>query len=206
MVGIGPILQDGRMTDPGSMSWPARTARLTIRRATEDDLEATWEFRRHAAVSEWLTRLPSTLDVYREQYLDPERLAKTLILERDGAVIGDLMFALEDPWAQDEVKEQAKGTQSELGWVIAPEHTGQGYATEAAAELLRISFEDLGLRRVIAQCFADNVPSWRLMEKLGMRREEHAVQESLHRSGVWLDSFRYAILAEEWHARRTEES
>ena len=44
------------------------------------------------------------------------------------------------------------------------------------------------------------------MEKLGMRREERAVQESLHRSGVWLDSFRYAILAEEWHARRTEES
>ena len=56
-----PILQDGRMTrDLGSMSWPMRTARLSIRRATEDDLEATWEFRRLPEVSEWLTRLPTT--------------------------------------------------------------------------------------------------------------------------------------------------
>ena len=39
-----------------------------------------------------------------------------------------------------------------------------------------------------------------------MRREDHAVQESLHRSGVWLDGLRYAILAEEWLARRTKES
>ena len=196
-----------RMTrDLGSLTWPMRTARLTIRRATEDDLEATWQFRRLPEVSEWLTRLPTTIDAYREQYLDPDRLAKTLIVERDGVVVGDLMFALEDPWAQHEVKEQAKGTQAELGWVIAPDHTGQGYATEAAAELLRISFEDLGLRRVIAQCFADNVASWKLMEKLGMRREDHAVKESLHRSGVWLDGLRYAILEDEWRARRTEES
>ena len=192
--------------DLGSLSWPMRTARLSLRRATEDDLEATWEFRRLPEVSEWLTRLPTDLDAYREQYLDPERLAKTLIVERDGVVVGDLMFALEDPWAQDEVKEQAKGTQSELGWVIAPGHTGQGYASEAAAEMLRISFVELGLRRVIAQCFADNVASWKLMEKLGMRREDHAVQESLHRSGVWLDGLRYAMLADEWHARRTEEA
>jgi RimJ/RimL family protein N-acetyltransferase len=190
--------------DLGSLTWPMRTARLSIRRATEGDLEATWEFRRQPEVSEWLTRLPTDLDAYREQYLDPERLAKTLIVEHDGVVVGDLMFALEDPWAQDEIKDRAKGTQSELGWVIAPGHTGQGYASEAAAEMLRISFEDLGLRRVIAQCFADNVASWKLMEKLGMRREDHAVQESLHRTRGWLDGFRDAILADEWRARRTE--
>lgn len=81
-----------------------------------------------------------------------------------------------------------------------PRPTGQGYATEAAAALLRICFEDLGLRRVTAQCFADNVASWRLMEKLGMRRETHTVRESLHRSGAWLDGYAYALLAEEWRA------
>jgi RimJ/RimL family protein N-acetyltransferase len=36
------------------------------------------------------------------------------------------------------------------------------------------------------------------MERLGMRRELHAVRESLHRSGEWLDGFGYALLAEEW--------
>ena len=92
-----------------------------------------------------------------------------------------------DAWAQAEVADQAKARQAEIGWVMAPEHGGQGYGTEGAAELLRICFEDLGLRRVIALCFADNVASWRIMEKLGMRREEHAVRDSLHRSRGWLD-------------------
>ena len=54
-------------------------------------------------------------------------------------------------------------------------------------------FEDLGLRRVVATCFADNEPSWRLMARLGMRREQHAEKDALHRSGAWLDSYSYAF-------------
>jgi len=181
------------------------TARLSIRPATEDDLDATWAFRQIPDVAEWLSRLPTDRDGYAEQYLAPNRLAKTLIVERDGEVIGDLMFAVEDAWSQAEVEDQAKGTQAEVGWVISPHHAGQGYATEGAAELLRISFDELGLRRVFAQCFADNVASYRVMERLGMRREERAVGESLHRTRGWIDSLRYAILEDEWRARRTEE-
>ena len=44
------------------------------------------------------------------------------------------------------------------------------------------------MRRVTANCFTDNVASWRLMERVGMRRETHAIQDALHRSGQWLDS------------------
>ena len=91
---------------------------------------------------------------------------------------------------------------AELGWVIHPDHAGQGFGAEAVAELLRICFEDLGLRRVTALCFADNVPSWRLMERLGMRREQHTKQDSLHRNGEWLDGMMYALLADEWRAGR----
>jgi RimJ/RimL family protein N-acetyltransferase len=117
-------------------------------------------------------------------------------------VIGDLMLAIEDAWAQAEVAERARGVQAELGWTFSPSYGGRGYATEAVAELLRICFEDLGLRRVYGQCFADNVPSWRLMERLGMRRESHNVRDSLHRSGEWLDGLAYALLADEWRARQ----
>jgi RimJ/RimL family protein N-acetyltransferase len=85
--------------------------------------------------------------------------------------------------------------------VVAPEHAGRGYASEAAAALLGICFDHLALRRVKAMCFADNVASWRIMEKLGMRREEYSVAESLHRSGRWLDGISYAILADEWRVR-----
>ena len=82
-----------------------------------------------------------------------------------------------------------------------PAHQGHGYATEALTEVLRVCFEVLGLRRVTAGCFAANEPSWRLMERLGMRRETHTLRESLHRTEGWLDGLEYALLADEWRAR-----
>ncbi len=90
--------------------------------------------------------------------------------------------------------------QAELGWCLDPAHHGSGYATEAVGELLRVCFADLSLRRVTASCFADNTASWRLMERLQLRHEQHTVRESLHRNGQWLDAYGYALLAEEWIA------
>lgn len=180
------------------VSWPVRTARLSIRPATPADVEATWQFRRLPAVTRWMTSAPDTLEEYTEVFLHPPRLAKTLVVERDGEVMGDLMISVEDAWAQYEVADQAKQTQAEIGYCIHPAHAGQGIATEGAAELLRLCFEELGLRRVTGSCFVDNVASWRVMERLGMRREQHTVKDSLHRSGEWLDGYGYAILAEEW--------
>jgi RimJ/RimL family protein N-acetyltransferase len=90
--------------------------------------------------------------------------------------------------------------QADLGCGLGPGYSGRGYATEAVREVLRICFEELGLRRVTADCFADNVASRRLMERVGMRREAYTVRDSLHRSGAWLDGMAYALLQEEWRA------
>ena len=121
-----------------AISWPVRTDRLTLRPATRDDLEATWRFRRLDDVSRWLTRAPATLEEYRTSFEDTASLAKTLIIELDGQVIGDLMLAVEDAWAQAEVADQARGVHADLGWVLHPDHAGHGYATEAVRELLRL--------------------------------------------------------------------
>jgi RimJ/RimL family protein N-acetyltransferase len=186
--------------DLSAVAWPVRTARLSIRPATAADLDATWAFRQLPEVCEWLTDAPADRAAYAEIFLVPDRLASTLVVELDGAVIGDLMLRIQDPWSQSEVADQAKGVQAELGWMLAPEHAGRGYGTELAAELLRICFEDLGLYRVTALCFTDNEPSWRIMERIGMRREAHNVRDSLHRTRGWLDGYGYALLAEEWRA------
>ena len=188
--------------DLSAVAWPVRTSRLTIRPAAPEDLEATWAYRRLPEVGEWLTHASADRDGYAEVFLEPDRLTSTLVVERDGVVIGDLMLRIQDPWSQAEVVDRARGRQAELGWVVTPEHSGRGYATEAAAELLRICFADLGLYRVTALCFADNVPSWRIMERIGMRREAHNVRDSLHRTRGWLDGLGYALLAEEWRAVR----
>lgn len=183
------------------ISWPLRTRRLSLRPAIESDAETTWPIRKDPEVSRWITSAPQTLEEYRAYFQKPERLEKTLVVELDGVVIGDLMLAIEDAWSQAEVAEQAQGVQAELGWCIGTGYQGHGYAREAVEELIRVCFEELGLRRVVANCFADNVTSWKLMERLGMRRELYTVRESLHRSGEWLDGMGYGLLADEWRAR-----
>ncbi|MEV4673319.1 MULTISPECIES: GNAT family N-acetyltransferase [Actinomadura] len=181
-----------------TLDWPFSTDRLLLRRATPDDLDATWVFRQLPEVHEWVGAATTTYDDYRERFLREDRLADLLIVEADGRVIGDLMLMVQDAWAQEEVADQAKGVQGELGWTLDPAYGGKGYATEAVRALIDISFGRLGLRRLHADCFYDNEPSWRLMERVGMRREQHTVRDSLHRTKGWLDGLTYALLAEEW--------
>ena len=177
---------------------PLRTERLTLRPATAADADATFAYRSLEAVGHWLTEVPTDLLTYRGTFAEPARLASTIVVELDGQLIGDFMLRVEDAWAQAEVADQARNTQAELGWVLDPAHTGRGYASEAVRALVTYCFDELKVRRVVANCFLDNDKSWRLMERLGLRREVHAVAESLHRSGEWLDTVAYAILASEW--------
>ncbi len=180
--------------------WPVTTERLSLRPAEQRDAEPTFAFRTRPEIAQWLTNHPQDLSAWESGF--EERADRTLVVEKDGVVIGDLYLHVHDPWSQAEVREQAAGTVVEIGYVFDPAYAGQGYATEAVREELRICFEDLGVRRVIAQCFADNVASWRLMERLGMRREQHTKQDSLHRNGEWMDGMMYALLKEEWLSSR----
>jgi RimJ/RimL family protein N-acetyltransferase len=182
------------------LDWPVTTERLTLRPAEQRDAMPTYAFRSDETVAHWLTDFPQDPAAWEEGF--GERIPNTLIVEKDGAVIGDLYLHVQDPWSQAEVREQAAGTLAEIGYVFDPAYAGRGYATEAVCEELRICFEEIGVRRVIAQCFADNEPSWKLMERVGMRREQHTKQDSLHRNGEWLDGMMYALLADEWVSSR----
>ena len=62
----------------------------------------------------------------------------------------------------------------EIGWRLAAEHWGRGYATEAARAALAFGFEDLGLAEVVSFTVPANERSRRVMERLGMRRDPGA--------------------------------
>jgi RimJ/RimL family protein N-acetyltransferase len=86
---------------------------------------------------------------------------------------------------------------AELGYWVARDSWGQGYATEAACAVLEFGFGTLGLERIDATYMTGNPASARVMQKLGM------VFEGLHprlyrRDGVFRDSGRYAILRDAW--------
>ena len=59
-------------------------------------------------------------------------------------------------------------TEGELGWIINKEYWGNGYAVEAAREIMNFSINTLKIRRFIAHCDSENVNSYKVMEKLGM--------------------------------------
>lgn len=175
--------------------------RVSFRPATAADIAPTWAYRRLPEVSEWLPRAAPIMEAYAEAFLTQPRLDRTLVIEHEGCVIGDLYLHVQDGWAQAEVADQGARTQAEIGWVIDPAYGGRGLATEAVVALLRYCFGPLDVRRVVATCHAPNVPSWRLMERVGMRRECELRRAALHRTAGWIDGFTYAILAEEWHER-----
>jgi RimJ/RimL family protein N-acetyltransferase len=190
-------VSEEQSTDPlDAVAWPWRTERLVLRRATLADSDALWEHRSLPAVSEWLGWIPRDRADWDAEY--PRRLAINLAIELEGRVVGDLMIRLGDGWGQREVADAARGVEAELGWTLHPDVQGHGYASEAVRAAFDICFGPLGLRRVTAGAFARNEASWRLMERVGMRREAYAVKESLHGTHGWLDGVTYALLAEEW--------
>ena len=90
--------------------------------------------------------------------------------------------------------------QGEIGFIAHPAHQGRGYATEAARPLLAFAFETLGLHRVCGRVEPRNVGSVRVLEKLGMRREGHLVENEWVK-GEWQSEAIYAVLAREWLAQ-----
>ena len=92
-----------------------------------------------------------------------------------------------------------KHQRGELGYIFDPTYHGQGYATEAAAAMLGLGFTEFGFHRISASCDARNTPSYKLMERLGMRREAHFIHNEFFK-GEWGDELIYAILQSEWTA------
>ena len=90
--------------------------------------------------------------------------------------------------------------QALMGYSLARSHWHQGYAFEAISALLKYLFEERGLHRVIAECDVDNSASWKLLERLGFRREAHLV-ENVYFKGKYGSEYHYALLAREWQKR-----
>lgn len=121
------------------------------------------------------------------KHAGPEGEAVAVVEKASGQLIGHMPF---HPWFVRDTWE--------IGWAFGHAHQGKGYATEAARALLAHAFGALKAHRVIATCQPENTASWRVAEKLGLRREAH-FRACLYRGpGVWWDEYFYALLAEEY--------
>jgi RimJ/RimL family protein N-acetyltransferase len=177
--------------------WPLETERLTLRQFAAEDLVALHEMHSDEAVVRWLYNdvrsLEETRALLHRKFAggrlarEGEWMSAAAVLRETGELVGDLSLL----WASEVHK------QGELGFIVHPRHQGRGYATEAARPLLRFAFETLGLHRVVGTLEARNSASARVLEKLGMRREGHLVENEWVK-GEWQSELVYAILDREW--------
>jgi RimJ/RimL family protein N-acetyltransferase len=118
---------------------------------------------------------------------DGECLDYAVELRATGALVGDVSLILRS----------RAHRQGEIGYVFHPDHAGNGYATEASRALLALGFADLDLHRLIGRLEAANGASARVLERLGMRREAHLVENEWVK-GEWQSEIVYAMLQAEW--------
>lgn len=182
------------------LDFPIRTERLLLRPYGRQDLEYLADVASRPEVVRYLyeevrdrQEVSAELELrsrLRSIQKEGDRLLLVVQRREDRRVVGDVNLHF--------VSDRHR--QGEVGWVFHPDHQGQGYATEAASEMLRLGFEGLDLHRIFARCDARNTGSVGVMERLGMRREAHFVENEFFK-GEWADELVYAMLSSEWAAR-----
>jgi RimJ/RimL family protein N-acetyltransferase len=177
-----------------------RTDRLELRSVRDEDVDRILEFRNLPEVNRWLIHTEVDPAEFRASCRraaeDPHDHSVAAVL--DGVVIGTVSLEVVDGMGQPGMKAR---TEAQLGYTFDPAYAGHGYATEAATAMVAYAFERLGVRRITAGCFADNLASVRILEKIGMRREQHGIRDSWHAELGWVDGYTYGMLAEWWHDR-----
>lgn len=177
-----------------------RTARLELRPVQDEDIDRILEYRNLPEVTWWLLRTEvdpaSFRSAWRRATENPDDHSAAVVL--NGIVIGTVSLEVVDGMGQPGMPER---TEAELGYIFDPAYGGHGYATEAATAMVAHAFDQLGVRRITAGCFAGNLASVRILEKVGMRREQHGVGDSWHAALGWVDGYAYGLLAEEWRER-----
>jgi len=169
------------------------TERLIIRRFDENDWMDLYEYLSDEEVVRF-----EPYNVYTKEQAMEEAIYRAgaksfyaVCLKENGKLIGNLYLGKGefDTW--------------ELGYVFNRSFQGQGYATESARALLEYAFTSLGARRIIAMCNPKNERSWKLLERLPMRREGMLLQNIYFKTGaqgepLWVDTYEYAVLKNEW--------
>lgn len=180
-------------------SLPLRTERLLIRRVLPSDVQDVFQIYGNQESARYQLQGPWSV----EQVDQMIRAQAAIELGAPGV---PLILA-----AQDNDTARVAGTveltitspqdrQAEIGFSFQPAYTGRGLATEAVNACLGIAFVMFEMHRVCAGVDTRNERSWKLMERLGMRREAHFLHANLE-GDQWTDDYVYAILDSQWYAQ-----
>jgi RimJ/RimL family protein N-acetyltransferase len=172
---------------------PIETSRLRLRPLASEDFAAVHAIFSREDVNRWLYHAAQSeaevRDMLERKIAWPRERGVTLAVElrASGELVGQSGLTVGPP----------EHRQGEIGFVFHPDHHGRGYATEAAEAVLGLAFEHYGLHRVCGRLEARNAASARVLERLGMRREAHLIENEWVK-GAWESEVVYALLDREW--------
>lgn len=186
---------------PFAPALPLRSERLVLRAWEPGDAELLFDLYRRPEVHQWLYTTALQRDGLAE-------LVERKVARRALGPTGELNFCAEDAATGafvGDISLRLWGDpihrQGERGFVVHPDAQGRGYATEAAARMLQLGFDEVGFHRIIGRLEARNTGSAAVMERLGMRREAHYVENEWVK-GAWESEVVYALLAREWREQQ----
>lgn len=178
-----------------------QTTRLILRDFLADDWSSVLAYQRdprYLRFYAWERRIPGDVQRFVQMFIDQQheeprtRFQLAITLRLTGELIGNVGLRRSAAWSHD----------AEIGYELAPDQWGNGYATEAAGEILRYGFEDLGLHRIAAWTIAENGASARVLEKIGMTLEGRLRDRESFKGRYW-DVLMYAMLADDWRSQQS---
>ena len=172
------------------------TERLIVRPFQESDYKDLHEYLSLEEIYQFEPGEPISLEETKKLCLERSKgtdFWAVTLKDGDKKLIGHVSFIQSEPrffmtW--------------EIGFIFNPAYQKQGYATEASRALIAYAFKELNAHRVVGFCSTENIASCRVLEKCGMMREGLLRKNAFFHKDkngqpVWLDSYEYAILAEE---------
>lgn len=187
------------MTDPDKpFEFPVmHTERLLLRPLVPSDLDFVFRHFSSEAVNRYLRdgdpvqtqkQAAAIIDFYQGE----GNLRNRWVLERkvDGQPIGTCGFHRWDK----------RCCRAEMGYDLSEAFWGQGYMQEAVKAALRFAFDRMGLNRVETFVDAENMPSLKMMKRLGFQREG-VLREYYCLDGKFFDAVLHSLLKSDWLQR-----
>lgn len=173
---------------PANLSF--RTERLSIRVMNQHDLPHFTAMQADPTLMTYIGDIltPEALEakfLTRNQcFSDHSQWFTLLIFDRtSSAFCGSIGFLLENVDAM----------RVEIGYLLLSEQQGKGIITEAAKPMMDFIFTSLKAKKIVAKCAVENTSSWKVMERLSLKREGCLISD-FYVGDTWFDSYYYGLI------------
>jgi len=170
------------------------TERLILRKLRLEDAKDLFEYASDKEVTKYVTWEPhksiedsiNLIKFTHERYEKREGIIWGIVCKENKKVIGTC-----------DISPVTKHFRAEIAYALSRDYWGKGIMTEAVKEAIRFGFEKMNLNRIQAMCIPENIGSYRVMEKVGMKYEG-LIREYMYIKGKFQDLKLYSILRIEY--------